>query len=86
VKVAMYRALRGEYPHEDSIVVSSPLRRALSTVAIGLRYRFASAPTEKIRLVDWLTKRTEAIPLCAVGFRCAAARVSAVSHQIAIDG
>ena len=50
----MYRALRGEYPHEDSIVVSSPLRRALSTVAIGLRYRFASAPTEKIQLVGSL--------------------------------
>ena len=53
-KSNMYDALRGEGAEDDSIVVSSTLRRALSTVAIGLRSRFRRKPSERIKMLSAL--------------------------------
>jgi len=60
----MYAALRG-VGADDSIVVSSTLRRALSTVAIGLRSRFRRKPSERIKILSTLQV---SVLLCTVTF------------------
>jgi hypothetical protein len=63
-KGVMYAALRG-VGADDSIVVSSTLRRALSTVAIGLRSRFRRKPSERIKILSTLQV---SVLLCTVTF------------------
>ena len=46
--------LRGEPGSQPSIVVSSNLRRAISTVAVALRDRFGARPAENVKILTCL--------------------------------